>query len=42
LKDHIWIQLSLGPIAKQIYDKHKIIWWEDVKTKEAMMRDDFI
>ncbi len=26
LKKHIWAQLSLGYMAKQIYDKHKIIW----------------
>jgi hypothetical protein len=26
LKDHIWVQLSLGYITKQIYDKHKAIW----------------
>jgi len=25
LKDHIWAQLSLGYMAKQIYDKHKTI-----------------
>jgi hypothetical protein len=27
LKDHIWAQLSLGYTTKQIYDKHKTIWW---------------
>jgi hypothetical protein len=27
LKDHIWTQLSLGYTTKEIYDKHKIIWW---------------
>jgi len=28
LKDHIWAQLSLAYTTKQIYDKHKTIWWE--------------
>ncbi len=32
LKDHIWAQLSLGYMAKQIYDKHKVIWWERVNV----------
>jgi len=26
LKDHIWAQLSLGYMTKQIYNKHKTIW----------------
>jgi hypothetical protein len=26
LKDHIWAQLNLGYMAKQIYDKYKTIW----------------
>jgi hypothetical protein len=42
LKDHIWAQLNLGYITKQIYDKHKIIWWEHVNAGQRMMRDDFI
>jgi hypothetical protein len=42
LKDHIWTQLSLRQIAKQTYDKHKIIWWEHVKIEEAITKDDFI
>jgi len=36
LKDHIWTQLSLGHIVKQIYDKHKAIWWAWVNVGEAM------
>ncbi len=27
LKEFIWIQLGLGYTMKQIYDKHKEIWW---------------
>jgi len=42
LKNHIWTQLNLGHITKQIYDKHKAIWWECVDVEEAMMRDDVI
>jgi len=42
LKDHIWAQLSLGYTAKQIYDKHKAIWWERVNAGQNMTRDDFI
>jgi hypothetical protein len=42
LKDHIWAQLSLGYTAKQIYDKHKAIWWEHVNVVQSMTRDDFI
>jgi len=42
LKDHIWIQLGLGYIIKQIYDKHKAIWWTRINAKEMMIRDDFI
>jgi hypothetical protein len=42
LKDHIWTQLNLGHIVKQIYDKHKTIWWECFNVGEVMMRDDFI
>jgi hypothetical protein len=34
--------LNLGHITKQIYDKHKAIWWECVDVEEAMMRDDVI
>ncbi len=41
-KDHIWIQLGLGYIVKQIYDKHKVIWWARINAREAMTRDDFI
>jgi hypothetical protein len=42
LKDHIWIQLGLGYIVKQIYDKHKAIWWARINAREMMTRDDFI
>jgi hypothetical protein len=42
LKDHIWAQLSLGYTTKQIYDKHKTIWWECVNASQNMTRDDFI
>jgi hypothetical protein len=41
-KDHIWTQLGLGYIVKQIYDKHKAIWWARINVGEAMTRDDFI
>ncbi len=36
LKDHIWAQLNLGYITKQIYDKHKAIWWEHVNAGQSM------
>jgi hypothetical protein len=42
LKEYIWIQLSLKQIAKEIYDRHKIIWWEHVKVGKAMTWDGFI
>ncbi len=42
LKEHIWAQLSLGYTAKQIYDKHKAIWWERVNAGQNMTRFDFI
>jgi len=42
LKDHIWAQLSVGYTTKQIYDKHKIIWWERVNVGQSMTWDDFI
>jgi hypothetical protein len=42
LKDHILTQLGLNYIIKQIYDKHKAIWWATINVKEAMTRDDFI
>ncbi len=42
LKDHIWAQLSLGYTTKQIYDKHKAIWWEFVNVGQSMTWDDFI
>ncbi len=42
LKDHIWTQLGLGYIVKQIYDEHKAIWWARINAREVMTRDDFI
>jgi hypothetical protein len=42
LKDHIWTQLGLGYTIKQIYDKHKAIWWARINAGKAMTRDDFI
>ncbi len=42
LKDHIWAQLNLGYMTKQIYDKHKTIWWEHVNAGQSMTQDDFI
>jgi phosphatidylserine decarboxylase len=42
LKDHIWTQLGLYYTVKQIYDKHKAIWWARINAGEAMIRDDFI
>jgi hypothetical protein len=37
-----WAQLSLSYTAKQIYDKHKSIWWECVNVGQSMAQDDFI
>jgi hypothetical protein len=34
--------LGLGYTVKQIYDKHKAIWWVRINAKETMTRDDFI
>jgi hypothetical protein len=42
LKNHIWAQLNLGYMTKQIYDKHKAIWWEHVNASQSMTRDNFI
>jgi hypothetical protein len=42
LKDHIWTLLGLGYTIKQIYDKHKAIWWARINAREAMTKDDFI
>jgi hypothetical protein len=39
---HIWIQLGLGYTIKQIYDKHKVIWWDRINVRETMMRVDFV
>jgi hypothetical protein len=42
LKDQIWAQLSIDYTAKQIYDKHKTIWWERVNAGQNMTQNDFI
>jgi hypothetical protein len=39
---HIWTQLGLGYIVKQIYDKPKVIWWDIVNVGKTMTKDDFI
>ncbi len=36
LKDHIWAQLNLGYMIKQIYHKHKTIWWERVNVGQSL------
>jgi hypothetical protein len=35
-KEFIWTQLGLGYIMKQIYDKHKEIWWAWANASEQM------
>jgi hypothetical protein len=42
LKEFIWTQLGSWYIVKQIYDKHKEIWWAWVNVGERMTRDDFL
>jgi hypothetical protein len=37
LKDFIWTQLGLGYTMKQIYDKHKEIWWVRANVNEQMI-----
>jgi hypothetical protein len=39
---HIWTQMGLGYIVKQIYDKPKVIWWDRINVGKTMMKDDFI
>ncbi len=34
LKEFIWTQLGLGYTMKQIYDKHKEIWWAQPNAGE--------
>jgi hypothetical protein len=34
--------LGLNYTVKQIYDKHKAIWWARINVREAMTKDDFI
>jgi hypothetical protein len=41
-RDHIWGQLCLGYTVKQIYDKHKAIWWTRINAREMMTLNDFI
>jgi hypothetical protein len=42
LKKFIWTQLRLGYTMKQIYDKHKKIWWEQTNASGWMTWDDFL
>jgi hypothetical protein len=42
IKGPHWAQQSLGYVTKQIYDKHKTIWWERVNLNKNMTQDDFI
>ncbi len=42
LKEFIWTQLGLGYTMKQIYDKHKEIWWAWANAGEWMTQDDFL
>jgi hypothetical protein len=35
-------QLKLGYIVKQIYDKHKEIWWARVNVGQQMTRNDLL
>ncbi len=37
LKYHIGTQLGLGHTTKQIYDKHKTIWWECVNVEKSWL-----
>jgi hypothetical protein len=34
--------LGLSYTIKQIYEKHKAIWWARINAREGMRRDDFI
>jgi hypothetical protein len=34
--------LGLSDTVKQIYDKHKAVWWARINAGKAMTRDDFI
>ncbi len=42
LKGFIWTQLELCYTMKQIYDKHKEIWWAWANVGEWMTHDDFL
>jgi hypothetical protein len=42
LKEFIWTQLGLRYTMKQIYDKHKEIWWAWASVGERMTWDDFL
>jgi hypothetical protein len=40
--EFIWTQLGLGYTMKQIYHKHKEIWWAQGNASERMTKDDFL
>ncbi len=40
--EFIWTQLGLRYTMKNIYDKHKKIWWAWVNAGEWMTQDDFL
>jgi len=42
LKEFIWTQLGLSYTMKQIYDKHKDIWWAQANAGEWMTWDDLL
>jgi hypothetical protein len=42
LKDYIWTQLELRHMIKQIYNKHKAIWWAWINARKPMIRDNFL
>jgi hypothetical protein len=42
LNDHSWTQLGLRYTIKQIYDKHKAIWWVKINVGKMTIRDDSI
>jgi hypothetical protein len=41
-KEFIWTQLGLSYTMKQIYEKHKEIWWARENVGEHMAQDDFL
>jgi hypothetical protein len=42
LKEFLWTQLGFGYIVKQIYDKHKEIWWAHANASEWMTQNDLL